>query len=113
MAFKVNELKKDAKIVNVLSRSKSFIVFFEGETAPVILAKVIAAEDGYVHRTQLMGLTVNVTPTQASNGTQPGFLGTIELPMANVSGNQLLAHRQNRANDYALAQLYSRDVVEA
>lgn len=110
--FKVGEPVLQAKVSNVLSRGKVFVMFFEGMDEPVLLPKVIAAEDGYVHRTQLAGLTVDVTPTQASNGTMPGFLGTVDLPMAGYSNNALLATRQNTANNYAMAKLYAAATVE-
>lgn len=99
----------EARFSNVLSRGRAFICFMDGYDVPVILAKVIAAEDGYVHRTQLIGQMAKVTPTQAAQGTSglPGWLATVELPMSGVSSNQLLAHRQQKANDYSLAQLYA------
>lgn len=103
------ELNKAIKapVVNVLSRGKVFVVFFEGHKEPILLPKVIAAEDGYVHASQFTGLTVDAIATQPSNGTQPGFLGTITLPLANMHNNSFLAARQVAANNYQMAKLYS------
>lgn len=103
----VANTKVKLKIVNALSRGKAFVLFLEGEDTPVILARRNAAEDGYIHRTQLIGVTGDFTPTQATNGGQPGWLASIELPLAQMSTNPLLQNRQAVADRYAMANLYA------
>lgn len=100
-------------IKGALSRGKVFIVFFNESETPAILAKSIAAEDGYVHRSQLSGIKVTFTPSAKSNGTGgDGWLGELDLPMANVSNNSLLADRQSVANKLAMAKVYATNVAE-
>lgn len=116
--LKIGETAIGLAVTSVLSRGRVFVMFFEGETIPVLLPKVIAAEDGYVHRTMFAGLKLDVTPTAESTGTnpdgtkRPGFLATVELPMASYNTNTLLAARQNTANNYAMAKLYAVAAVD-
>lgn len=100
------------KVSSVLSRGKAFIVFFTGEDEPAVLAKRIAAEDGFIHRSQLVNQTVKFTPTAVTNGNQPGFIGSFDLPLANMSSNPMLARRQDKADTYAMAQLYAVQAAE-
>lgn len=109
--LKVGE-KVSLKINTVLSRGKAFVCFLEGETEPVIIAKRNAIEDGYVHRSQLVGITADITPVQKTNGTQAGWLASVELPMAAPSTNMLLASRQKIADNYAMAGLYAVQAAE-
>lgn len=103
--------KVSLKITSVLSRGKAFVVFLEGEETPVIIAKRNAIEDGYVHRSQLVGITADITPTQKTNGTSDGWLASVELPMAAMSTNPLLTERQRIADKYAMAGLYAAEEV--
>lgn len=102
----------DLTIKGALSRGKVFVLFFNEVETPILLAKSIAAEDGYVHRSQFNGVRVTVTPTQKSNGGLDGMLGECDLPMANVSNNSLLADRQAVANKLAMAKVYATNVAE-
>lgn len=112
IVFKAGETV-DLTIKGALSRGKAFIVFFNEAETPAILAKSIAAEDGYVHRSQLVGTKTTFTPSSKSNGPGgDGWLGELDLPMANVSSNSLLADRQNVANKLAMAKVYATNVVE-
>lgn len=99
-------------IKGALSRGKVFVLFFNEVETPVLLAKSIAAEDGYVHRSQFVGVKATVTATQPSNGGMDGMLGEVDLPMANVSNNSLLADRQQVANKLAMAKVYATNVAE-
>ncbi len=114
-------LKKDVKVVgkitSCLSRGKVFVVFIDDATTPIIVAKRNVMEDGYVHRTQLEGVTITATPTQEARRTdgtvgQPGWLASVELPMAAMSANPLLQNRQRVADNYAMAALYAVQAAE-
>jgi hypothetical protein len=110
--FKVGEAKV-AKIVKALDRGKIFVLHFEGMTKPVILSQRLAHKDGYVHRTQFNGVTATVTVTEDSNNAaNPAFIGDVDLPLANVSTNGLLAQRQNTANNYLTAVLYKEQAMQ-
>lgn len=101
-----------AKIERVTTLTNSFIVFLEGQTEGIFLSKKTAAEDFYVHRSQLVGIEATVTIRDKSSGQQTGWLGNFDLPVANANGNKLVMFKQQRAANYQSAVMYAVAAVE-
>ena len=101
-----------AIVVSAIATKNSFGLFVKDEKEPIFVSRKIAAEDGYVHKSQFIGQSVTFNPTQETNGAQgKGWLGQLDLPLANISNNALLQHRQTTASNYAMASLYREAAV--
>lgn len=109
--FVINQ-SVSARIERAESRKNIFLLWLEGSNVPLIVNKQIVAEDGFMHKSQFAGLTVTATPTQATNGQLPGFLANVDLPLANLSTNSLLAYKQQAAARYQSASLYAVSAAE-
>lgn len=101
-----------ARIERAESRKNIFLLWLEGYDVPVIASKQIVADDFYVHKSQFVGVTATVTPTQATNGQLPGFLANIDLPAAGANSNALVMFKQQSAARYQAASLYAVSAAE-
>lgn len=112
----VLEAKKEVELTikKVETRTKVFILHFNETDTPIQLAKVIASEDGFVHKSQFtIGMKVTAIPTQLTVGNAEygiSWFANVDLPLAAMSSNSMLADRQNVANKLAMAKLYAANV---